>query len=97
MRIFARSGLGWRLPAFLAIVFVCGAGLPGCGGPAVQHDPALPPLEWSGKFEKEHPEAFRIEEKTKTKTGKKTSRDANRSERRAIFVREWAKAQGQAQ
>jgi hypothetical protein len=56
----------------------------------------MPPPEWSAKFEREHPEAFQQEVKS-SKKGKKAYVEVGTRDRRAIFIREWKKAQGQGQ
>jgi hypothetical protein len=58
-------------------------------------DTDMPPPEWSAKFEREHPEAFK--EEIRLKSGKKAYREVGTRDRREVFIREWAKAKAQGQ
>jgi hypothetical protein len=95
-----RDSFDLRAPAGSWTVFavVCASGLSvsGCGDPAPTVDTLSPPPEWAAKFEKEHPEAFKVEVKS-TKKGKKLYQEVGPRERMGIFIREWAKAKAQGQ
>jgi len=76
--------------AFAAVVGLWSVAAPGCGEPAPNEGRAMPPEEWTTKFQNEHPEKF------KTKQGRIYT-DVDIRQRRAILRREWAKAQGEGQ
>jgi hypothetical protein len=86
-----------KLVVRTAVVLACGGLLPGCGEPTPMTDSAdMPPPEWRDKFEREHPEAFKVEVKN-VKKGKKAYQEVGPKERISIFIREYAKSKGRGQ
>jgi hypothetical protein len=86
----------WRALSLSVFIGATGLAVFGCGEPAPIVDIDSPPPEWTAKFEKEHPEAFKVEVKTARK-GKKAYQEVGPRERRAVFIREWAKAKAEGQ
>jgi hypothetical protein len=80
-----------RRLAALAAFACCGLAFPaGCGEPAPVEGKAMPPQEWTRKFEKDHPGLF------KKKQGRGYAEVDIRARRR-ILREQWQKSQGQSE